>query len=213
MSKRREAASADLPWGSENINQHVQQHWYQLPWPNKKTYDLGCWALGVPLLILVALAESQRRWGANGACYVEVERTVFTHSFTYLFVHSLCGGDSEVSMNSVLPFYNNRIVVGHMAANLPYIYQLLFPCGMWEVMCATRHLDMCLQAFSPLPTSWNPSTQPWHAEENSTYGLWMTVGGAEPPTDMKCSPMIFRWTINYLLKIFKLLLNLFVLAI
>lgn len=103
MSKRRGAASADLPWGSENINQRVQQHWYQLPWPNKKTYDLGYWALGVPLLILVALAESQRRRGANGACCVEVERTVFTHSFIYLFVRSLCGGDSELSMNSVLP--------------------------------------------------------------------------------------------------------------
>lgn len=99
VSKRRGRALVDLPWGSENITEQVQQHWCQLPWPNKRTVNPGYWALSVPLPTLVALAESQRRWGTNDARYVKVERILFTHSF----IHSLCGGDSELSMYSVPP--------------------------------------------------------------------------------------------------------------
>lgn len=76
MTKRRGAASVDLPWGCKNINQQIQHHWYQLSWPNKKISDLGCWPLGVPLLTLVAwqkVREGEGRmvlamWKLGGLC-------------------------------------------------------------------------------------------------------------------------------------------------
>lgn len=62
-------------------------------------------------------------------------------------------------MNSVLPFfYNNGVVVVHMAAKLLYIFQLPFQLGvaMWNVRSGVchlqlwdfRHLDMHVLAFS-----------------------------------------------------------------
>lgn len=85
-------------------------------------------------------------------------------------------------MNSVLPFfYNNRVVVVHMAAKLLYIFQLplQLDIAMWNVRSGVchlqlwdfRHPDIHVLAFFFLPTGWNPSTQPLHADERNILGL------------------------------------------
>lgn len=72
-------------------------------------------------------------------------RLKFMHSFTHLFIHSLCGRNISLSINFVLLFfYNNKITVGHMVAKIPYIYQLPLQLGvaMWNVRSDVCHLQL-----------------------------------------------------------------------